>query len=485
MYTSSLLVLIGLAASVTPASFGNSLQSPRGDRVGRSLGSRGDRYGGRYQEVDSRPTVKSKASQSELLNARVPGKHCHEWECCKPKDPCKHEPIWIYKEQEDKEPEYEEPEYEEPEYEEPEYEEPKPEPKKQEAPKPEPKKQEAPKPAAPKPAAPKPAAPKPAAPKPEAPKPEAPKPEKVEPEKEFDLIDEEIEEFKIAEELKHDVCKCDKCHDDKFHCHWEYIKCKECQRECHRCDRWGDKHCDHDRCDRCKHDKCRICKCIDHHDKDKVVVCKEEVKVEVQNVTTSCTPRDSVLNFSFSEYINLMNWTSASSNDYKIYEILYTDANFGYPLDNSYESYPNYFSAAFNFALQDSDPIRGLEAHLSQYVEVCPHSDYKFSIQYYWDSCKGSYDGHGCSVTLSLGNCRGKEYPWTDTKDLYPDKWNQIHSNTYHTGNETYTKLDIHVKCSASAYYQASNPLSYLPNKPLSHVDTVHLIPIRHPKVLV
>jgi len=130
---------------------------------------------------------------------------------------------------------------------------------------------------------------KPEKPKLEALKPENQKPEhhKPEPEKVFDQIDEEIEEFRIAEdieefriaedieesritkEFRHHDCKCHKCHEDKFHCHWEFIKCKECQHECHRCDRLGDKHCDHNRCNKCKHDRCRICKRIDHHDRDK------------------------------------------------------------------------------------------------------------------------------------------------------------------------------------------------------------------------
>jgi hypothetical protein len=293
-------------------------------------------------------------------------------------------------------------------------------------------------------------------------------------------------DLKVLEEMeeawKH-TCKCDKCHRDKCHCHWEFVKCKECQKECHRCDREEDRRCDRQRCDHCRHDKCKICKCIDRLHKDKVVVCKEEVKVEVTNMTQACTPIDSVENFSFSENINLANWTSRASNEYKIHEILYTDTQFGYPLDNSYQHWKHFYSAAFHFAHQDSHAHKGIEASLSQYVSVCPNTKYKFTIQYHWHSHRGRYDGHGCEVKLTLGSKDdGKVYPWTNSHCLYPDKWNQLESNYYVTGgNETFTKIDIKVKCRSSCYYQANIDSTFPHNKPISWVDTVHLVPIASP----
>jgi hypothetical protein len=424
MGKASLVVVVGLAVSVLSASFGPSLRS------------RGQHYGG----VDSQLSAKSNLGPPESRDALLHGKHHWGWECCKPKDPCKHDD-WRWGDHEEEVEEIERP----------------------------------------------PAPPKLELPKVEPPKAEPPKADIIEDDRSHDL-----KVFGLMEdEYKHDhckhPCKCDKCQDDKFHCHWEFIKCKECQKECHRCDHKDDDRCDRERCDHCRHDKCKICKCIDHLNKDKVVVCKEEVKVqnvtvEVKNVTLPCTPIDSVENFSFSEYINLANWTSWASNEHRIHEILYTDTRFGYHLDNTYQHWKHFFSAAFHFDHKDSHPHEGIEASLSQYVSVCPHTDYKFSIEYFWHSHHGKFDGHDCEIKLTLGDEEGRTYRWGVLHHLYPDKWNHIESNFHRTReDETFSKIDIRVKCSARAYYETVESI-FPHNKPISWVDTVKLIPIHRPE---
>jgi len=172
----------------------------------------------------------------------------------------------------------------------------------------------------------------------------------------------------------------------------------------------------------------------------------------------TCTPRDTVQNPSF-EWLEypLLHWNISSPEDIYIFE------GAGYGIDGGGFQSSDFFNfgdevgwaaAGIEWFPTTPSQFTGATFTLSQLVEVCPLSNYEFTV--YFQAFDFSSPSPDSTIVLNLGNTT-RTFTW-DENTVIPGQWQQFASAPFRSlAGEHFVELSITLTAAPSAFGSITN----------------------------